>query len=78
LRGRVEAGTGLFQMLERYARRLRANNNRLVLAEVDPRLLGGLEETGASAAIGRGNIFVATPVIGEALREAIRAAEAGE
>ncbi|KAF5036778.1 hypothetical protein DSECCO2_571540 [anaerobic digester metagenome] len=78
LRGRVEAGTGLFRMLERYARRLRAHNNRLVLAEVDPRLLGGLEETGASAAIGRGNIFVATPVIGEALREAIRAAEAGE
>ncbi len=77
LRGRVEAGTGLFRLLERYARRLFAHNGRLILAEVDPRLLTGLEETGATAAVGPGNIFVATPVIGESLREAIREAETG-
>lgn len=76
LRGRVEAGSGLFRMLERYARQVSAHGSRLILAEVDPRLLAGLEETGAAAAIGRGNIFVATPVIGESLREAIRAGEA--
>ena len=77
LRGRVEAGTGLFRLLERYARRLFAHNGRLILAEVDPRLLAGLDETGATAAVGPGNIFVATPVIGESLREAIREAETG-
>ena len=75
LRGRVEAGTGLFRMLERYARRLHAQNDRLILTEVDPRLLEGLEGTGVMEAIGCENIFIATPVIGEALREAIRAAE---
>lgn len=75
LRGRVEGGTGLFRMLERYARRLHAQNDRLILAEVDPRLLEGLEGTGVMEAIGCENIFFATPVIGEALREAIRAAE---
>ncbi len=76
LRGRVEVGSGLFRMLERYARQVAARRNRLILAEVDPRLLAGLEETGAAAAIGRENIFLATPVIGESLMEAIRAAEA--
>jgi SulP family sulfate permease len=76
LRGRVEAGTGLFRMLERYARQVAARGNRLILAEVDPRLLAGLEETGGAAAIGRENIFLATPVIGESLMEAIQAGEA--
>lgn len=75
LRGRVEAGTGLFRMLERYARQVAARGNRLILAEVDPRLLEGLEGTGAAAVIGRENIFIATPVVGEALTEAIQAAE---
>jgi hypothetical protein len=37
----------------------------------------GLGETGATAAVGPGNIFVATPVIGESLMEAIRTGEAG-
>ncbi|BBL66964.1 SulP family inorganic anion transporter [Methanoculleus chikugoensis] len=77
LRGRVEAGTGLFRMLERYARRVTAGGNRLILAEVDPRFLAGLVETGAAAEIGRDNIFFATPVVWESLMEAIRAAEAG-
>ncbi|MDV2481143.1 SulP family inorganic anion transporter [Methanoculleus sp. Wushi-C6] len=76
LRGRVEAGSGLFRMLERYARQVGAHGSRLVLAEVDPKLLAGLEETGTAAAVGRENVFVATPVIGESLREAIRAGEA--
>lgn len=78
LRGRVEAGTGLFRMLERYARQVEAGGNRLILAEVDPRLLAGLEGTGAAEAIGHENIFLATPVVWESLMEAIRAAEAGE
>ncbi len=75
LRGRVEAGTGLFRMLKRYARQVAAGGNRLILAEVDPQLLSGLEGTGAAEAIGRGNIFLATPVVWESLMEAIRAAE---
>ncbi|MCK9297600.1 MAG: SulP family inorganic anion transporter [Methanoculleus sp.] len=74
---RVEAGTGLFRMLARYARKVTAGGNRLILAEVDPHLLAGLEEGGVTGAIGPGNIFPATPVIGESLRAAIRAAEAG-
>ncbi len=78
LRGRVEAGTGLFRMLEHYARQVATGGNRLILAEVDPRLLTGLEGTGAAAVIGHGNIFVATPVVWESLMEAIRVAEAGE
>jgi SulP family sulfate permease len=63
LRGQVEAGTGLFRMLERYARQVHAHGSRLILAEVDPGLLAGLSETGA------------TPVIGESIFEAIRAAD---
>jgi len=78
LRGRIEAGIGLFRMLERYARKVRAHNGRLILAEVEPRLLAGLEEIGAAGTIGRKNIFLATPVIWESLQEAIRAAEAGD
>ncbi|MDK2890968.1 MAG: sulfate permease, SulP family [Methanoculleus sp.] len=78
LRGRVEAGTGLFRMLERYARQVEARGNRLILAEVDPRLLAGLEGTGAAEAIGHENVFLATPVVWESLMEAIRAGEAGE
>ncbi|WP_292392842.1 SulP family inorganic anion transporter [Methanoculleus sp. UBA303] len=74
LRGRVEAGTGLFRMLERYARQVQAHGNRLILAEVNPGLLAGLKETGAAEVIGPENIFIATPVIGESILEAIRAA----
>ncbi len=74
LRGQVEAGTGLFRMLERYARQVHAHGSRLILAEVDPGLLAGLSETGATEVIGPENIFVATPVIGESIFEAIRAA----
>lgn len=77
LRGRVEAGTGFFRMLERYARRLLAHNGRLILAEVDPRLLAGLAETGVTETVGPANIFVATPIIWESLMEAIQTAEAG-
>ncbi len=77
LRGRVEAGIGLFRMLERYARQVQTHGGRLILAEVEPRLLAGLEESGAAAIIGREKIFLATPIIGESLQEAIRAAEAG-
>jgi len=75
LRGRVEAGTGLFRMLERYARQVEVGGNRLILAEVDPRLLEGLEGTGAAEAIGRRNIFLATPVVWESLMKAIRVGE---
>jgi SulP family sulfate permease len=74
LRGQVEAGTGLFRMLERYARQVRAHGNRLILAEVNPGLLAGLKETGAAEVIGPENIFVATPVIGESILDALRAA----
>ncbi len=77
LRGRVEAGTGFFRMLERYARRLIAHNGRLILAEVDPRLLAGLAGTGVTEIVGPANIFVATPIIWESLMEAIQTAEAG-
>ncbi|NLA30536.1 MAG: SulP family inorganic anion transporter, partial [Methanomicrobiales archaeon] len=66
--------TGLFRMLERYARRVRANGNRLILAEVNPALLAGLSGTGVTEAIDPGNIFIATPIIGESIFEAIRAA----
>ena len=76
LRGRTEIGIGLFRMLERYARQDRAQGSRLILAEVEPRLIAGLEESGAAASIGRENIFLATPIIGESLQEAIRAGEA--
>jgi SulP family sulfate permease len=64
-------------MLERYARRLLAHNGRLILAEVDPRLLAGLAETGVTETVGPANIFVATPTIWESLMEAIQTAEAG-
>ncbi|WP_067077403.1 SulP family inorganic anion transporter [Methanoculleus horonobensis] len=77
LRGRIEVGIGIFRMLERYARRVQAHGGRLILAEVDPRLLAGLEGSGAAAVIGHRNIFPATPVIGESLRAAIRAMGAG-
>ena len=75
LRGQVEAGTGLFRMLERYARRIRASGGRFILAEVNPGLLAGLGGTGVTEAIKPENIFIATPVIGESIFEAIRAAE---
>lgn len=75
LRGQVEAGTGLFRMLERYAREVRAHGNRLIIAEVGPELLAGLRGTGAMEDIGPENIFVATPIIGESIFEAIQTIE---
>ena len=43
--------------------------------EADPRLLAGLEGTGVMEVIGPENIYIATPVIGESILKAIRAAD---
>jgi SulP family sulfate permease len=74
LRDREELGSTFIRVIERYARSLRDNGCRLMLAGIDEAALGQLERTGVLELIGRENVFLDKPVIGEPLKEAVAAA----
>jgi sulfate permease, SulP family len=71
MRGRDTVTTTFVAFLERYAKKLQAGGNRLILAGVEPRVKEQLEATGTMAVIGAENVFVTTAVLGEPMANAL-------
>jgi SulP family sulfate permease len=63
-------------VLQRYAWALKGRQSKLMLVGVDPMVRAQLAQTGVLAMIGDENVFVATPQLGEALNQAVAAANA--
>jgi sulfate permease, SulP family len=76
LRGQKEVGSTFLNVLTRYAEQLSGQESKLMLAGVDLSVLTQMERTGILHTIGRVNIFPASEGIGEALLQAVDAAEA--
>jgi sulfate permease, SulP family len=76
LRGQGEIGSTFVTVLERYARALQAHQSQLMLVGVDPATRGQLAKTGLLALIGDEFVFAATPQLGDAMNQAIAAAQA--
>jgi SulP family sulfate permease len=74
LRGETEIGSTFVTVLQRYARALHQRQGKLMLVGVDPLVREQLAKTGVLAHIGAENVFVATPQLGEALNQAVAAA----
>jgi SulP family sulfate permease len=75
LRGQKEVGSTFLKVLVRYAEQLRGQESKLMLAGVEPFTLTQMERTGILQELGRANIFPASEGIGEALLQAVEAAE---
>ncbi|PDV98205.1 SulP family inorganic anion transporter [Candidatus Chloroploca asiatica] len=75
LRGETELGSTFMDVIARYAEALRGQNSRLMLSGVAPSVETQLERTGLLHALGRRNIFIVDERVGQALQEAMDAAE---
>jgi SulP family sulfate permease len=75
LRGQDVAGATALAFAERYAKKLRAGGNRLLLCDVEPRVMEELEGAGTLETLGRENVFPATAILGESAARARAAAE---
>ena len=76
LRGKSEIGSTFVTVLQRYSQALQARQGKLMLVGVDPLVRDQLAKTGVLRLIGEDNVFVATPQLGEALNQAVAAANA--
>jgi SulP family sulfate permease len=76
LRGKDEIGSTFVNVLQRYAKALQDRQCKLMLVGVDAVIRDQLTKTGVLKLIGEENVFVATPQIGEALNQAVAAANA--
>jgi SulP family sulfate permease len=74
LRGRESITTSGIVMLERYARKLQAGGNKLMLVGVEPRLRRVFDGTGVTSLLGEENIFASTSSLGGPLSAALIAA----
>ena len=75
LRGQTEVGSTFLNVLTRYAEQLRERESKLLLAGVESYVVTQMERTGILHTIGRADIFPASEGIGEALLQAVEAAE---
>jgi SulP family sulfate permease len=75
LHGKTDLGSTFLGILDRYAEELRAHESKLMLAEISSVAKGVIESTGQISLYGRDNIFVATEVVYESLKEACYEAE---
>ena len=75
LRGQNEVGSTFLKVLTQYADQLHRQQSTLMLAGVEPQVLMQMERTGVLSIIGRHNIFPASEGIGQALLQAVEAAE---
>jgi SulP family sulfate permease len=75
LRDRDEVGSTFIRLIERYAQLLQAAGSKLMLEGLNERVLEQLEDTEALDLLGRENVFLAKPRFGDALKEAVAAAE---
>lgn len=76
LRGKGEIGSTFVSVLQRYADALHKRNSLLMLIGVDASTHDQLAKTGVLQQIGEENVFPATPQLGEAMNNAVDAAEA--
>jgi SulP family sulfate permease len=74
LRGRESITTSGIVMLERYARKLQAGGNKLMLVGVEPHVRREFDRTGVTGLLGEENIFASSSSLGGPLREALMAA----
>ena len=74
LRGRESITTSGIVMLERYARKLQAGENKLILVGVEPRVRREFDRTGVTSLLGEENIFASSSSLGGPLQEALRVA----
>ena len=74
LRGRNTIGSTFVVVLERYARKLRANGGKLMLSGVSERIYQQLLDTETDEIIPERDMFAATDKLGESTRVAIAAA----
>ena len=72
-RGRDEIINTFLTWLKRYAEELERGGNRLMLAEVSPKALKQLEQTGVIEERGRDNILETQPILGASTEEALAA-----
>ncbi|MCL4857858.1 MAG: STAS domain-containing protein [Caldilineaceae bacterium] len=75
LRGKQEVGSTFLKAIARYADLLRQQGSKLMLSGVDPNVEEQIERTETIQHIGRGNIFLADERVGQALLDAMAAAE---
>lgn len=75
LRGERDLGSTFMDIIARYAEALRLRESRLMLVGVDPLVRRQMERTGMLGVIGRQNIFLVDDRVGQALQEALEAAE---
>jgi sulfate permease, SulP family len=75
LRDKRNVGSTFLNVVARYAGALRRQKSKLMLAGVDPNVVAQMERTGIVQDIGRENLFQATQDIGQALVQAVAAAE---
>jgi SulP family sulfate permease len=76
LRDRDEVGSTFVRILDRYARSLQARGGKLMLVGVGNQVYAQLERTGVLDDIGRENVFLAQPKLGDSLLAAYTAASA--
>ncbi len=57
--------------LQQYTKKLQASGNRLILAEIHPKVKEQLVEVGALDIIGEENVFLSEPTIGASIVNAI-------
>jgi SulP family sulfate permease len=76
LRDRDEVGSTFIRAVERYARELQAQGNKLMLTGLNKRVLEQLEKTEILDLIGEENVFMARARFGATTGEALAAAEA--
>lgn len=75
LRGKKDVGSTFLEVIVRYANALRQQESKLMLSGIDPRVQQQMERTGIMRVIGRENVYMATEGVGQALLEAVDAAE---
>jgi SulP family sulfate permease len=76
MRGKKDIGSTFLQVVTRYARGLQRRQSKLMLVGIAPSVLEQMERTGILRIIGRENVFMATEGVGQALLQAVDAAEA--
>jgi SulP family sulfate permease len=75
LRDKKDVASSFLNVVARYAGALRGQKSKLMLAGVDPDVIAQMERTGVVRDVGRENLFQATQDVGEALMQAVAAAE---
>jgi sulfate permease, SulP family len=75
LRGKKDVGSTFLKVIARYADLLRQQESKLMLSGVDPYVEEQIERTEIIHHIGRENIFLVDERVGQALLEAVAAAE---